>query len=845
MKSKKALSLLLSSAMVAGLLAGCGQNVSSDTSSETQATTEEKKEEAPAAESVAASEIPQDYKYYFSMDGGEAGVKAAVRDTDATPMVQATDAEVVYIPGVKGNAAYTDGNQGLKLDVNGVGDKYTVSFWVYAARNAQYMPTLQFGPDMHGDATGGQHYVNFTWASWNPSSDELSYPSIWAYDQNAEGSPWPNWYSDEVNAHTREWLNVTMTVDPADVSADGTMIEAKLYVNGEQLVGTDAEGNVRPVNVVKGAMEASDNFDFLLGINYWDAIMKGAFDEVYVYDYALDAGQVKALYEAGDTSVAYQEPAHEFTVYADDAAIDSIGKTDLSLAADSDWSQGFELPNGATKVVTLRNFSDAADAADNFAIGFVDAANEAHANPMDTASKKIAFVRADAYAEVDGANSIDNADKFETYYSWGNWNTWLNQVMKETDVTMNITRTDDKLIVDAVMVDYNGTENQMKMTVPSGLAAEDPCFFYITGQKCYIDLLSVEDPFSIEPSANALVTIGDVSLTNGWWTDWTESYEIKDGETKALRFKNYSDGINNWDNYVFMFTNEYTPAHENPNSDGAGSADHVEYAAVRADAYGWDDTFTQEYETSWGDDWATWLNAMRNATVNMYITRDGGNIVMDATIVDAKGNVFTNKTTLTSDLKADDPIFFLITCEECYLELLSVDNFVEKVGAADYSNGWWTDWSTPIEIADGKTTVTFNNYSDGVNNWDNYVLMFTNEETPAHENPNADGSGSADHVEYAAVRADAYGWDDTFTQEYETSWGDDWATWLNAMKDARVTLTIERKAGDITIGANIEGGDGETYTSTTKMTSSLTSSDKIYMLITCEECLVEIISVEK
>ncbi len=188
MRNKKGLSLLLSGAMIAGLLAGCGENATTQESTDTTAS--ETSKEAPAeteTTAVAASEVPTDYKYYFSMDGEDAGVKAAVRNSDATPMVQATDEKVVYIPGVKGKAAYTDGNQGLKLDVNGVGDKYTVSFWVYAARNAQYMPTLQYGPDMHGDATGGQHYVNFTWASWNPSSDELSYPSVWAYDQNAEG----------------------------------------------------------------------------------------------------------------------------------------------------------------------------------------------------------------------------------------------------------------------------------------------------------------------------------------------------------------------------------------------------------------------------------------------------------------------------------------------------------------------------------------------------------------------------------------------------------------------------------------------------------------------------------
>ena len=69
MKGKKLLSALLGTAMVMGLMAGCGKTA-------TEAPAQEKAEEAPAAEeaateSVAASEIPQDYKYYFSMDGGE------------------------------------------------------------------------------------------------------------------------------------------------------------------------------------------------------------------------------------------------------------------------------------------------------------------------------------------------------------------------------------------------------------------------------------------------------------------------------------------------------------------------------------------------------------------------------------------------------------------------------------------------------------------------------------------------------------------------------------------------------------------------------------------------------
>ena len=654
MRHRRVLSALLITAVAAGLLTGCSETEDPEMAVE-QATEEISEEPEPEV-----YEIPQDYKYYFSLDGGEAGVHAAIRESDATPMVHAIDSEVIYIPGVKGNAAFTDGTQGLKLDINGVGQTYTVSYWVYATRFAKYTPSLQFGPDMHGDTTGGQHYVNITWASWVPGFDELSFPSVWAYYQNDEGSPWPYWYTDVADNHEREWVNITMTVDPADVSEDGTMIEAKLYMNGERLMGTDSSGNIRPVNVVKDCMEPSVNFDFLLGINYWDSVMKGAFDEVYVYDYVLNEGQVKALYEAGDTSVAFQVPDYELTII---------------------------------------------------------------------------------------------------------------------------------------------------------------------------------------PDQNALDSIGNVDFTNGWWSDWTESFELKDGETKALRFNNFSDVKNYQDNYAVVFTNEYTPAHKDPNT--AGSANHVEYGAVRADAYGWGDTFTQNHDISWGENWDMWMEAMKDALVYMYITRDDGNITMDTTILAEDGQVLTNKTTLESKLKPDDPIFFLMSCEASYVELLSIDNIVDKVGKPDFTNGWWTDWAAPIEIKDGKTTVTFKNYSDGHNNWDNYSLIFTNENTPAHENPNAEASGSANHKEYGAVRADAYGWGGTFSRSIRTNWGSNWGGWLTAMKDAKVTLEIERNGGDITIEATILGADGETYSTIADLKSKLTSDDPVYMIVTCEACLIEINSIEQ
>lgn len=662
---KKVLSVLLCGVMAAAMLAGCSKKAP-----EVQPEPEKVEEKTEEKTDVQAGEIPQDYKYYFSFDEPSDGVKLAVQDSTATPIVQVVEDEPTYVTGVKGNALYIDGSKGAKLDVNGVGDTYTVSFWVNPSRSAQYMPTLQYGPDMHGDATGGQHYVNFTWATWNPNSDVLEYPSVWAYDQNDEAK-WPYWYPGNENGLVKQWTNITMTVDPSEVTSDGTLIRAHLYINGEEFV---ADSEDREVKVVFNTMQASDNYDFLLGINYWDAIFKGAFDEIYVYDYVLDAAQVKALYAAGDASAKYEEPSHEVVVTADPNALETIGNLDLNMPFWSDFSSAIELPDGVAKVVKLNNYSSGAANWNNYVMAFTSQPHEAHVDPNTVeGNQEWAVVRADAWGWNADGDSATLTDVFQFTYDIGNWGTWLSQVMTDADVTLTLKREGDTITYTADNVDYNGTSNVISGTIKTAMTADDSCYLTLLGECCYIELLSVEDAIVVTPVADAVDTVGKTDFTNGWWTDWAAPVELTNGATKKVHLKNWSDGVNNWDNYVIMFTNEATEPHQNPNSDGAGSADHVEFAALRADAYGWDDC-AFEYETSWGDDWATWLDAMKAADVTLTISRTDNVIVVDAVIVDRNGNELTSKSTVTSNvMTADDPCYFLITCEECYIDILSIE----------------------------------------------------------------------------------------------------------------------------------------------------------------------------
>ncbi len=672
---KKIVSVLLSAAMVATLAAGCGKSEETantqSPSTEAETTTEEEPSEAPAEEPAATeveAEALPDPVYYYSFDAADDSdsIKVAYQDTDATPIVQTNDEAKTYIPGVKGDAIYTNGVKGYKLtDVNGVGDTYTLSFWIYATRFANYMPTIQFGPDMHGDATGGQHYLNITRAEWG-ADGAATFPCIWAYDE-LDNALWPNWAPDDANEHLKEWVNVTLVVDANNVSTDGTMLVANLYVNGEEVTKTDSDGNIVPINVVNGCMAQSDNFDFLIGINYWDSVFKGAFDELYIFDQALTAGQALALYQMGDTSVAYEEPERVVDVVASDDALYTLGTTDLTAAFWSDWTATTELKDGDTKEVVLKNYSDGINSWDNFVTVFTNEPSDAHVDPNSVATDghtEWAVTRADLFSW-----GIDNENDCEYTWSWGNWDTWRTSVMVDSDVTMTINRSGSDITINYNFVDYNGTDNTATAVLHTALTAEDPCYFLFTNEASYVEVKSIKDAIVITPDANAIATIGNLEFSNGWWTDWTATTELADGATKTVKLNNYSDGVNNWDNYVIGFINEPNEAGVDPNTI---SDDHVEYAMVRADAYGWDDA-DFAYETSWGDDWATWLAAMKDAEVTLVISRNANVITIDATIVDRDGNTMTNKTTVTSNVLTDGPCYFFITGEECYLEILSIE----------------------------------------------------------------------------------------------------------------------------------------------------------------------------
>ena len=117
-----------------------------------------------------------------------------------------------------------------------------------------------------------------------------------------------------------------------------------------------------------------------------------------------------------------------------------------------------------------------------------------------------------------------------------------------------------------------------------------------------------------------------------------------------------------------------------------------------------------------------------------------------------------------------------------------------SLGAEDCSTAWWTEFTNDLKIPAGETfEFNFTNYSSGVNNWNNYVLILR----------------KADLAEYAVVRADNYGWGNGYAACTPIGTQGDWATWLATMNGAKVKMFVTNcNNGTADIQAIVTGTDG-------------------------------------
>lgn len=144
------------------------------------------------------------------------------------------------------------------------------------------------------------------------------------------------------------------------------------------------------------------------------------------------------------------------------------------------------------------------------------------------------------------------------------------------------------------------------------------------------------------------------------------------------------------------------------------------------------------------------------------------------------------------------------------------------VGLEDNTTAWWTVFSDDVKVPAGETrSFSFTNYTDGKNNWDNFVTILRN----------------AAKSEYGVVRADNYGWGNGYAAcQHDATAAADWTGWLAAMNGAKVTVYVTNcNNGTADVQAVMKGTDGKTYTLYYLGINTVDPAD-LYVAFTADHC---------
>jgi hypothetical protein len=134
-----------------------------------------------------------------------------------------------------------------------------------------------------------------------------------------------------------------------------------------------------------------------------------------------------------------------------------------------------------------------------------------------------------------------------------------------------------------------------------------------------------------------------------------------------------------------------------------------------------------------------------------------------------------------------------------YAQFEIVDKMYTSIGATDNSTAFWGAHSDNIKVNPGETFVSrFTNYTNGQNNWNNFVVVLC----------------KADNTEYAVVRADNYGWGAGYDNNPNlvlSGGQSDWGAWLQAMDEAKCYVAVTNHGDSADVRVVMEGNDGNTY----------------------------------
>ena len=176
--------------------------------------------------------------------------------------------EITYADGHAGRALDTAETYGIVVGNVDVDDTYTISVW------ANVKEALSFASPIMGIAHPG---IETDWLTLAGAFSSGNY-ILWCEGQTGGDL-------GQSSLELNQWVNYTLIIDGST---------ATLYENGQQVI-SDTDSAVPTASEVK---------EIVLGVNYWDDNPNCLYDELKIYDEALSAEQVQALYSGTSLSLS-------------------------------------------------------------------------------------------------------------------------------------------------------------------------------------------------------------------------------------------------------------------------------------------------------------------------------------------------------------------------------------------------------------------------------------------------------------------------------------------------------------------------------------------------------------
>ena len=187
-----------------------------------------------------------------------------------------------------------------------------------------------------------------------------------------------------------------------------------------------------------------------------------------------------------------------------------------------------------------------------------------------------------------------------------------------------------------------------------------------------------------------------------------------------------------------------------------------------------------------------------------YVTNNGdGTADVKAVVLGSDGNTYTQSYTGLKNIDAND-FCFNLSMEKAHLE------FDKVIGAEDNSSAFRADATDFIAVPAGRTIVNrFINYTNGAENWNNFIITLY----------------KADGTEYGFVRADNWGTGDCYWDGCQTcDW--DWTNFKTNINEAKVTTYITNNGdGTADVKAVAVCSNGNTYTQNYKGLKNIDAND--------------------